>query len=75
MDRLAYRLDQQRLRQARHALQQNVPVGQQPHKGPFDEPVLADDRLPNLGHKIVDERGFLLHHLVYLTYARKVHHG
>ena len=52
VDRLGQDRDQQRLGQARHALKQQVPAGEQRDQQPLDDHVLADDHGPHsLAHR------------------------
>ena len=57
--RLGQRLDGRRLGQARHALQEDVPVGQQPDQQAGDHLLLADDGLAQLGLQTMNRFGLL----------------
>ena len=56
MDRLGERAHRQRLRQSRHALEQDVSAGEQADEQPLDHVLLADDALPDLAHDRLHER-------------------
>ena len=54
--RLRQRLDRERLREARHALDQAVAAGQKADQHALDHVALADDDLADLGEHAVEER-------------------
>ena len=54
----------QRLGQARHAFEQDVPAGQQADQDALDHRLLADDDLADLGAELVDEGGLFVDELV-----------
>ena len=53
------RLDRQGLGQPRHALEQHVPVGEQPDQQAVDQVLLADDDLGHPRQEIGDEAALL----------------
>ena len=55
------RLDRQGFGQARHAFQQDVPVGQQADDQAFDQVILADDDLADLAKKRAHKSAGPLH--------------
>ena len=57
-------LDGQRLGQARHAFEQDVPRGQQGDHHPFQQFLLPDDDLGHFGHGLLDRQAVFLDLLV-----------
>jgi len=47
-----------------HTLDEQMAAAEQRHHHPVDERPLADDDLPDLGHRRLDQKGLLLHGLV-----------
>ena len=66
-DRLRQGGDGQRLGQARHALDQQVGVGDQPDQQPVEQPVLADDLLAQLAAYLREGASLALHLGRYLA--------
>ena len=64
-DDLRDRLDGERLRHARHALEQQVPAGEQADQHPLDQPVLPDDHLLDLEDGALEA----------LTFGGRARHG
>ncbi len=56
-DRLGQRFHRERLGQAGHALDQDVPAGEQRHDHPFEQQVLAHDGLLDLVEHLLDRAG------------------
>ena len=73
VDALGDRLDQQRLGQPGHALQQDVPVGHEGHEHPVHEGVLADYDLADLGNQPTEKGCALLDLFVHLPDGCQFH--
>ena len=56
VDRLRHALHEQRLRDARHAFEQEVAAGEERDQHALDDDVLADDGARDLGADVIDER-------------------
>ena len=66
-DGLRQRLHQKRLRRARHALKERVPLGQERHQDLLDDLILPDDDLAQLRAYVLDGCGDVLKHLEAVT--------
>jgi hypothetical protein len=53
-DRRGERLDRQRLRQPRHALDEQMAAGEQPDRHPLEQQVLTDDRALDLEQHLLE---------------------
>ena len=51
----------ERLREPGNALEEHVPLVQEPDHHPLEQVALSDDDLPHLGQKLLDDRGLALH--------------
>ena len=74
IDSLCQSSDSQRLRQARHTLQQNVSVGQESNQKCIDEVLLTNDNLAHLGAQSIHKEALTLDALVQLLDVDNIAH-